>query len=49
MHGVERVIVSVTYLALGAGLLLRGRGRGAAGRLLRDGFRTSYAELARPR
>ena len=49
MHGAERVIVSVTYLVLGAGVLLRGRRRGTIGRLLRDGFRTSYAELGTPR
>ncbi|MGQ0670600.1 MAG: sodium:proton exchanger [Actinomycetota bacterium] len=42
-HGVERVVVSILYLVLGAGILLRDRGR--LPRLLRDGFRTSHDRL----
>jgi cation:H+ antiporter len=44
-HGAERVIVACVYLALAAGILVRQRDR--LPRLLRDGLRTSYAELAR--
>ncbi|HXF71583.1 MAG TPA: sodium:proton exchanger [Actinomycetota bacterium] len=46
-HGVERIVVSAMYLALGAAILLRDRGRIPA--LIRDGFRTSYAELSEER
>jgi cation:H+ antiporter len=42
-HGVERVIVSVMYLVLGAVILFRDRRRLPA--LLRDGFRESHATL----
>jgi cation:H+ antiporter len=43
MHGRERVVVAVVYLALGAGILLRDRRR--LGKLLRDGFLTSYTRM----
>ena len=42
-HGVERIVVSVLYLVLGAGMLVRSRDR--IGPVLRDGFRTSYDKL----
>ena len=42
-HGVERVIVSVMYLVLGAMILVRDRRRLPA--LLRDGFRTPHDTL----
>lgn len=42
-HGVERIAVSVIYLMLGAGILLRDRGR--LSRLLRDGFRADHTDL----
>jgi cation:H+ antiporter len=46
--GMERVIVAIAYLVLGAGIFIRDRG--AIRSLLRDGFRTPYAQLAgRPR
>jgi cation:H+ antiporter len=44
IHGTERVLVSVVYLGLGALVLLRDRRRMM--RLLRDGFRTPYYQLA---
>jgi cation:H+ antiporter len=44
-HGIELVIVSVVYLVLAAGLLVRARRSLPA--LLRNGLRTSYAELSR--
>lgn len=47
VHGVERVVVSILYLLLGAGILLRDRRRVPT--LLRDGFRTSYAALSEDR
>ena len=43
LHGQERVVVAVVYLALGAGVLLRDRRR--LGKLLRDGFLTSYTRM----
>jgi len=43
VHGVERIAVSVIYLTLGAGILLRDRRR--LPRLLRDGFRVPHDEL----
>jgi cation:H+ antiporter len=43
--GVERIAVSIAYLALGLGIFFRNRG--LIRPLLRDGFRTSYGELAR--
>jgi cation:H+ antiporter len=39
--GMERVIVAIAYLVLGAGIFIRDRG--AIRPLLRDGFRTPYA------
>jgi cation:H+ antiporter len=42
-HGVERVIVAVIYLVLGAMVLIRDRRRLPA--LLRDGFRTPHDQL----
>ena len=47
MHGTERIVVSVCYLALGAGILLRDRRRLPT--LVRDAFVASYAELSRER
>jgi cation:H+ antiporter len=44
-HGAELVIVAGVYLVLATGVLLRHRDR--LRRLLRDGLRTPYAELAR--
>jgi cation:H+ antiporter len=44
IHGAERIAVAVVYLALGAWILLRDRQR--LPRLIRDGFRTSFTELA---
>lgn len=44
-HGFERIAVGVVYLVLGVAILTRNRG--AARRTLRDGFRTSYAELSK--
>ena len=44
-HGVELVIVSIVYLVLAAVIITRHRRD--VPRLLRDGFRTSYAELSR--
>ncbi|MGH9222835.1 MAG: sodium:proton exchanger [Acidimicrobiales bacterium] len=44
-HGVELVAVSVLYLVLAAAIIVRQRK--AVKPLLEDGFRTSYAELAR--
>jgi cation:H+ antiporter len=44
MHGVERISVGVAYLALGLYVLFGDRQR--IPRLLRDGFRTPYAELS---
>ncbi|MGH9190265.1 MAG: sodium:proton exchanger [Acidimicrobiales bacterium] len=43
-HGLELVIVSVVYLVAAATILVRARRRMAL--LLRDGLRTSYAELS---
>jgi cation:H+ antiporter len=43
-NGIELVIVAITYLALAAWVVVRGR-RGFP-RLFRDGFRTPYAEMA---
>jgi cation:H+ antiporter len=43
LHGVERIGVGVIYLILGAQTMVRGRRR--IGGLLRDGFRSPYAEL----
>jgi cation:H+ antiporter len=43
-HGKELIAVSIVYLVLAAGILVR-RGR-ATGTLLRDGLRKPYAELA---
>src|SRR5437762_9358422 len=42
LHGKERVIFSLIYLVLAAGLVVRERNMRT---LLTDGFRTSYAEL----
>ena len=42
-HGAERVVVSVVYLLLAAGILLRDRRR--LPHLLHDGFRVSHADL----
>jgi cation:H+ antiporter len=44
LHGVELVSFSVAYLLLAARLVFRDRG--ALPRLVRDGFRSSYAELS---
>jgi hypothetical protein len=41
--GIERIAVGVVYLLLGAGIMIRDRGRMPA--LLRDGFRTPYSDL----
>ncbi|HXF37843.1 MAG TPA: sodium:proton exchanger [Actinomycetota bacterium] len=46
-HGVERIVVSIIYVLLGLGILVRDRQR--IPNLIRDGFRTSYAELSRDR
>lgn len=43
--GAERIGVSIAYMALGVGILVRKRA--LIRPLLRDGFRTSYARLAR--
>ena len=43
-HGPELVAFSIVYLLLGMSVLVRCRKEGA--RLLRDGFRASYAELS---
>jgi cation:H+ antiporter len=43
-RGLERIGVGALYMALGLGVLVRDRGR--LPRLIRDGFRTPYAELA---
>ena len=45
LHGVERVAVGVVYIALGCWQLFGERT--AIPRLLRDGFRTPYAELSK--
>jgi cation:H+ antiporter len=42
-HGIERNVMSVVYLALAAGILIRDRRRVPS--LLRDGFVASHAEL----
>jgi len=42
-HGVERIVVSVTYLVLAVGILLQNRRQLPA--LLRDGFRTPHDDL----
>jgi len=42
-HGVERIVMSVVYLVLAAGILVRDRHRLAS--LVRDGFLASHAEL----
>jgi cation:H+ antiporter len=44
VHGIELVVVGGVYLALAAWVVLRDRRRVPL--LLRDGFRTSYAELS---
>ena len=43
VHGIERIVMSVVYLMLAAGILLRDRRRMPS--LLRDGFFASHAEL----
>jgi cation:H+ antiporter len=43
VHGIERVVVSIVYLVLGAYMFFRGRH--GLPRLLRDGFRTPHEEL----
>ena len=43
-HDAELIIVAVMYLTFAVVVLVRDRGR--VPRLLRDGFRTSYADLA---
>ena len=43
LHGVERIAVSVIYLALGVGIFLRDRRRLPG--LMRDGFRVDHADL----
>jgi cation:H+ antiporter len=43
-HGAERVVISVVYLALAAGVVFKNRG--ALRPLLHNGFRAPYAELA---
>jgi len=45
-HGVELVGFSAVYLALGLSAVLRSR-RGQVGRLARDGFLASYADLSK--
>src|SRR5262249_19577178 len=42
-HGIERIAVSVVYLVLAAGIIVRDRRHLPA--LIRDGLRTSHAEL----
>jgi cation:H+ antiporter len=44
LHGTERLIVGIIYIALGLFVFLGDRRR--LPRLFRDGFRTSYAELS---
>jgi cation:H+ antiporter len=44
-HGAELVVVSVVYLLLAIGVIVRSRS--VLRPLLRDGFRTSYAEMSR--
>jgi cation:H+ antiporter len=44
LHGVELVSFSAAYLLLAARLVFRDRA--ALPRLVRDGFRSSYAELS---
>lgn len=44
LHGIERVSVGIVYLVLGAWVLATDRGRLRG--LIRDGFKTPYAELA---
>jgi cation:H+ antiporter len=43
VHGTERIVMSVVYLVLAAGLVVRDRRRLPA--LIRDGFFASHAEL----
>src|SRR5436309_5684676 len=43
VHGIERIVMSVVYLVLAAGILVRDRRRMPS--LLRDGFFASHAEL----
>lgn len=43
LHGIERVVVSATYLTLGIAILIKDGG--PLRRLLRDGFRTPYDQL----
>jgi cation:H+ antiporter len=43
IHGIERIVVSIVYVLLG--LYLTITQRGLIPKLLRDGFRTPYAEL----
>jgi cation:H+ antiporter len=43
-HGMELVIVSIVYMVLAVGIIVPQRR--SAGAVLRDGFRTSYDELA---
>jgi cation:H+ antiporter len=45
LHGIELVVLSVVYVAMALGVLLRDRGRLPA--LLRDGLRTPHEELHR--
>ncbi|MEX2275190.1 MAG: sodium:proton exchanger [Actinomycetota bacterium] len=44
LHALERIGVGVGYLVLGATILMKDRRQ--VSRLLRDGFRTSYAEMS---
>jgi cation:H+ antiporter len=44
-HGTELIIVAMMYLVLAAGILVRKRGDARS--MLKDGFGTSYEELAR--
>jgi cation:H+ antiporter len=46
LHGIERLMVSATYLVLGVVILFKDRG--PARRLLKDGFRTPYSQLDGP-
>jgi cation:H+ antiporter len=43
IHGVERIVVSIVYMVIGLYLVITQRG--LIPKLLRDGFRTPYAEL----
>jgi cation:H+ antiporter len=46
VHGIERITVSVIYMAIGTYLFIRQRG--ILPRVMRDGFRASYQELSAP-